>query len=186
MVGSVVEPREGFTIRLGGAVARESAMSRNTHRLVACSVFCLMLVVLAWAASGYHILKKIPIATGEGTWDFGTIDGPGRRLFLAHETQVEVLNIDTGDLISTIADTKGAHGIALAPEFKHGFISNGAIAKVTMFDMTTLEKLREIPAGTLPDTIVYEPSSKHVFSFNTRTRDATVINASDGNVVKTL
>jgi DNA-binding beta-propeller fold protein YncE len=161
-------------------------MSRHTHRFVACNVFCLVLVVLASAASGYHILKKIPIVTGEGTWDFGTIDGPGRRLFLAHETQVEVLNVDSGNLISTIPDMKGAHGIALAAEFNHGFISNGTNATVTMFDMNALKRLADIPAGNLPDTIVYDPSTKQVFSFNTVSRNATVIRASDGSVAGTI
>ena len=160
--------------------------SRNMNRFVLCGVSCLILAVLASAASGYHILKKIPIVTGEGTWDFGTIDGPGRRLFLAHETQVEVLNVDTGELISTIPDTKGAHGIALAPELNHGFISNGTSATVTMFDMHALKRLADIPAGDLPDSIVYDPSSKQVFSFNTVSRNATVIRAVDGSVAGTI
>src|SRR5690348_16608487 len=143
----------------------------------------LALVSSAAAGSGYHVLKTIPIASGEATWDFATIDEVTRRLFVAHEMQVEVLDVDTGKKLGTIPDMKGAHGIALASEFKHGFVTNGDNGTVTMFDLGGLKRLSDIPAGNLPDSIAYDPASKRVFAFNTMSRNSTVINASDGTVV---
>ena len=160
--------------------------SRSVWRYAACGIVCVMLAVQALAGSGYHILKKFPIPSGgEGTWDYATIDEDGRRLFVAHETQVEVLNADTGKLLGTIA-ARGAHAIALVPEFKHGFITNGQNATVTMFDFDTLKSLSDIPVGDLADGIAYDPFTKRVFSFNTVGRNATVINAADGTVAGTI
>ena len=146
----------------------------------------LALVSSAAAGSGYHVLKTIPIASGEATWDFGTIDESTRRLFVAHETQVEVLDVDSGKKLGTISDMKGAHGIALAPEFKHGFVTNGDNGTITMFDLNTLARATDITAGNLPDSIVYDPATRRVFAFNTMSRNSTVINASDGKVVGSI
>jgi DNA-binding beta-propeller fold protein YncE len=149
-------------------------------------LFCLLFALAADAATGYHVLKKIPIASGEATWDFGTIDESSRRLYVAHETSVEVLDVDTGKKIGSIEGMKGAHGIVLAPEFKHGFVTNGDNGTVTMFDYATFKRLADIPAGNLPDSIVYDPNSKRVFAFNTMSRNSTVIDASDGKVVGSI
>jgi len=154
-------------------------------RLVVVPLFAA-LAVPGWAGSSYHILKKIPLGSSEGTWDFSAIEDASRRLFITHETQVEVLNLDTGKPVATLPDTQGAHGIALAPEFKHGFVTNGNNATVTMFDLDPVKRLADIPAGNLPDSIVYDPFSKHVLSFNTVSRNATVISAADGKVVGSI
>ena len=40
--------------------------------------------------------------------------------------------------------------------------------------------------GERPDAILYEPFSKHVFTFNARSHDSTVIDAATGKVVGTI
>jgi DNA-binding beta-propeller fold protein YncE len=79
------------------------------------------------------------------------------------------------------------HGIALAPEFGRGFISNGQSGTVTIFDLKTFAKIGDdVPAGKNPDAIVYDPSSKRVFAFNGRSSDATAIDAKDGKLAGTI
>ena len=34
-----------------------------------------------------------------------------------------MLDLDTGAIVGKIANQKGVHGVAVAPEFGHGFIS---------------------------------------------------------------
>jgi DNA-binding beta-propeller fold protein YncE len=162
--------------------------SRSAWRQAAigCGIVGMVLVADAFAQSGFRILKKFPILCGEETWDYIAIDEAGRRLFLAHDTQVEVLSADTGKLLGTIADTKGAHATVLVPEFNRGFITNGDNATVTMFDLGTLKRLSEIRTGELPDSMIYDPSTKRLFSMNTVGRSSTVINAKDGSVAGTV
>ena len=146
---------------------------------------CLSLFVFA-ESSGYHLLKKIPVVNSEGTWDFATIDESARRLYVAHETQVDVFDLEKESAIGKISGAKGAHGIAIAPESGTGFITNGDGAFVTQFGLKNLEVLKTIPTGNLPDAIVYDPSSQRVFSFNTVGRNSTVIDAASAKVVATI
>jgi DNA-binding beta-propeller fold protein YncE len=105
---------------------------------------------------------------------------------LSHGTQVDVVDADSGKLVGTIPDTPGVHGIAIAPEFKHGFTSNGREDKVSMFDPSTLTLIKKIDVGKGPDGIYYDPTTKRVFTNNHGTHDITAIDAKSGDVVGTV
>ncbi len=136
--------------------------------------------------SGYHLLKKIPAGKSEGSWDFATVDGAARRLYVAHETQVDVLNIDDDTVVGKIPDTEGAHGIAIAPESGRGFVTNGDGGFVTVFELKTLKTVGKVPAGKLPDSIVYDQATRRIFAFNTMSRNATAIDAATQKVAGTI
>jgi len=148
---------------------------------------CLLLAVaLAPAAdSGYHVVHTYTLG-GEGGWDYLTLDGSSRRLFISRATHVIVLNADSGKVVGDIPDTPGVHGIALAPELGRGFISNGREGTVSIFDLQTLKLISKVKAGENPDAILYDPVSKRAFAFNGRSQDATVIAADKGNVIGTI
>ena len=137
------------------------------------------------SGTGYKLETRYPVP-GNGGFDYVTIDSDARRLYLSHGTQVDVVDADNGKLIGTIADTPGVHGIALAPEFKHGFTSNGRENKVSMFDPTTLQLINKIDVGKGPDAIYYDPRTKRVFTNNHGTHDITAIDAKTGQVIGTV
>jgi DNA-binding beta-propeller fold protein YncE len=137
------------------------------------------------AATGYKILTRYPVP-GAGGWDYIAIDPPARRLYVSHQTQVDVLDADTGKLVGTIPDTPGVHGVALAPELHHGFTSNGREDKVSMFDPATLQLIRKIDVGKGPDGIYYHFASHRVFTNNHGSHDVTAIDAFSGQVVGTV
>ena len=133
-------------------------------------------------ASGYHLVKTIPIG-GEGLWDYCIVDSAARRVYISHFTHVVVLNADTGAVVGDIPDTQGVHGIALAPALGLGFTSNGHANTVTVFDLKSLKAVRTVETGgENPDAIFYEPATKQVFTFNGRTKNATAIEAETGKV----
>jgi DNA-binding beta-propeller fold protein YncE len=136
-------------------------------------------------ASGYHLLKKIPLG-GEGFWDYITFDPATRRLYISRGTRVVVLEVDSGKTVGEIPNTDGVHGIALVPEFNRGFTSNGRAGTVTIFDLKTLKVIGSAQAGNNPDAIIYDPSSKRVFAMNGRSKNATAIDAATGNVAGTI
>src|SRR5437868_1037235 len=137
------------------------------------------------SGAGYKVETRYSVP-GNGGFDYVTIDSAARRLYLSHGTQVDVIDPDNGKLIGTIADTPGVHGVALAPEFKHGFTSNGRENKVSMFDTTTLQLINKIDVGKGPDGIYYDPGTKRVFTNNHGTHDITAIDAKTGQVVGTV
>ena len=150
-------------------------------------VVLVLLTALANPAQGadYRILKEIPIG-GAGGYDYLTVDPAARRLYVSHGTKAVVVDLEKGAVVGEIADTPGIHGIALAPELKRGFTSNGREAKVTMFDLDTLKTLSKIETGPNPDAILYEPSQQEVYAFNGRGNSASVIDAKSGKVVTTI
>ena len=155
-------------------------------RTLATSVLLLVASAAAAAApEGYHLLRTIPVP-GDGGWDYLIVDEAARRLYVSHGTQVEVLDADSGEIKGKIADTKGVHGIALAPDLGRGFTSNGQAATVTIFDLKTLKTLGQVPTGKNPDAIIYDPASRRVFAFNGGSASVTVIDAAAGTVAGTL
>lgn len=137
------------------------------------------------AGPGYKFLKEISVG-GDGGWDYLSIDAAGRRLFVSHATKVVVIDIDKDAVVGEITDTPGVHGIAIAPELKKCFVSNGREAKVSMVDLETLKTLSKIDTGPNPDAIIYEPGQQEVYAFNGRGNSATVIDAKSGKVVTTI
>jgi len=141
--------------------------------------------ISAWAADSYQITKKIPIP-GQGSWDYLTVDGGARRLYVSHGTEVEVLDLDSGAIVGKIENTQGVHGIAIAPDLGRGFVSDGQSSTVTIFDLKTLKMIADVPTGKKPDAIIYDPATSRVFAFNGGSNSATVIEAKDGKVAGTI
>lgn len=138
----------------------------------------------AFAADGFRITRKIPIA-GQGGWDYLAVDDAARRLYVSHGTKVEILNLDSGELLGSIP-TVGVHGIALAPELGRGFISDGKASKVLAFDLKSMRVLQEIASPKGPDAILYDAATSRVFAFNGESNSATVIDAATGKVAGTI
>jgi DNA-binding beta-propeller fold protein YncE len=161
-------------------------MKRFMLSKIAGTLVTLLLVTSSLtAASGYHVVKTYKLG-GEGGWDYLTFDQASRHLYLSRATHVAVIDADSGKLVGDIPDTPGVHGIALAPEFGRGFVSNGREGTVTIFDLNSLKAVGKIAVGQNPDAILYDPASKRVFTFNGRSNDATAIDAAKGVVVGTI
>src|SRR5438477_9890750 len=122
------------------------------------------------AETGYKVQTRYPVP-GDGGFDYVTVDSAARRVYLSHGTQVDVVDADNGKVVGTIPDTPGVHGVAIAPEFKHGFTSNGRENKVSMFDPATLQLIKKIDVGQGPDGIYYDPATKRVFTDNHGSHD---------------
>jgi YVTN family beta-propeller protein len=156
-------------------------------RTLAASLLIFVTGAAAAAAEkeGYRLLKTVPVP-GDGGWDYLIVDDAARRVYISHGNQVDVLDADSYELKGTIPDTKGVHGIALAPDVGRGFISNGRADNVTVFDLKTLKSVGEVKTGKNPDAIIYDPASKRVFAFNGRSDSATVIDAAEGKEAGTI
>ncbi|HKA36219.1 MAG TPA: YncE family protein [Thermoanaerobaculia bacterium] len=138
------------------------------------------------STAGYRLLHKIPVG-GEGGWDYLTLDGAARRLYVSRGTRVIVLDPDTEKTVGEIANTQGVHGVAIAPESHRGFTSNGRSSTVTIFDTATLSVVSEVKVtGENPDAILYDPASKRVFTFNGRGKNATALESASGAVAGTI
>ncbi len=143
-------------------------------------------VYAAPPGSGYHLLRKLPVG-GDGAWDYLTVDPEAKRIYLSRSMHVMVVDEEKGTVVGDIPDTKGVHGIALANDLGRGYTSNGQANTVTVFEIATLKTLSTIKTtGENPDSILYDPATKRVFTFNGRSANATAIDATSGDVVGTV
>jgi DNA-binding beta-propeller fold protein YncE len=156
---------------------------------IATFVLTLMLVLLPGspvAASAaqrpdYKLDKKVTLG-GEGGWDYFEVDPGTGHIFIPRGTHVLVVD-DKGKQVADIAGTKGAHAIVFAPELKEAFLSTDG--SISIVDMAALKIREEIKLQDKdPDAIVYDPSTKRVFTFNGGgTKDATAIDGVSGKVL---
>jgi hypothetical protein len=133
------------------------------------------------SASGYHVIKTVSVPGDEG-WDYVYVDSDARRVYISHGSHTVVMNADTYAIEGDIPDTQGVHGIAIASDLGRGFTSNGRANTVTIFDSKTLKTIGTVKTDANPDAIIYDRSSKRVFTFNGRGKNSTAINAADGSV----
>jgi len=150
-------------------------------------IFVLLLFVLPGnlfpQSSGYKVVNKILIG-GENRWDYLSIDTVMHRLFIAHMSKVDVVDLNNGKLVGEINDLNGVHGVVFAYEYGKGFISNGRDNSVTVFNLKTLKKIGNIKVPAKgPDAIVYDPFTKRVFTFNGDSKNATAIDAKTDKVI---
>jgi DNA-binding beta-propeller fold protein YncE len=135
--------------------------------------------------AAYHITATFP-GKGSGGYDYLTVDSASEKLYVSHGEQVNVLNKETGDSLGVIKTEKDVHGIALVHALGKGYISNGTLNKVLVFDLATDKILRYVPTGKFADGIFYDDFSKKVITCNGMSKNMTVIDPTTDTVVATI
>jgi YVTN family beta-propeller protein len=139
----------------------------------------------ASAQQPYRVLDHWKVG-GTGGWDYLVADSAAHRLYVTHNSKVEVLDSETGKLLAEIAGLRGTHGVALDDAGQFGYISDGGANAVIVFDRRSLATVASIPAGTNPDGITFEPVTKTVWAFNGRSNNVTVIDTARRSVIATI
>jgi DNA-binding beta-propeller fold protein YncE len=160
----------------------ELAMRRNGTTKLLTLIFALTVssaiptIAQVSGTQAAQTIHKLNLG-GDGRWDYLVVDPDAKRLYIARSTRFMVVNTETGDLVGEIADTPGAHGVALAPDLGIGFTSNGLENRASVFDLKTLKVTKKIETGQNPDAILYHTPTHSVFAFNGQSHSATVIDA---------
>jgi len=155
--------------------------------LATAALLCVLLAGARPSAAQkpYHVIDRWKLG-GEGGWDYLIADSAAHRLYLTRGAHVDVVDTETGKLAGSITGLKGTHGVALDPDGKVGYISDGGANAVVVFDRATLATIATIAVGTNPDAIIFEPATKTVWTFNGRSNNASVIDAATRKVVATI
>jgi DNA-binding beta-propeller fold protein YncE len=145
----------------------------------------LLSIVTAAAAQNYHVANQWKLG-GQGGWDYLLSDDAAHRLYITHNSRVEVVDSTTGKSIGAVTGLKSTHGVALNPDGKIGYASDGAGNAIVVFNRTDLSVVATVPAGTNPDGITFEPKTKTVWAFNGRSKDSSVLDASSNKIIATI
>ncbi|HWE49958.1 MAG TPA: hypothetical protein VG273_09225 [Bryobacteraceae bacterium] len=174
---------------------------RKTWFLPAVAAALLASIGLAQQAGPFKVLKTAKVG-GEGGWDYIYADAAGRRLYIprgatrevpatdgrpavpAAPLRLTIFNLDTLEPAGTIEGI-GGNGTAVDPKSGHGFTSDHP--QVSMFDTKTKALIKHIDVGKArPDGIYFDPFNQRVYVFSHPTKDATVIDTKNGDVLGTV
>ena len=137
----------------------------------------------AVAQKPYQVLEHWTVG-GAGGWDYLFADSSAHLLYLSHGAQVDVVDTATGKVAGKVKGLGRTHGIVV--EGKYGYITDSGTNAVVVFDRKTFAVVKTIAAGTGPDGEAFEPVTKTVWSFNGRSKDATVVDTATNAVVGTV
>jgi DNA-binding beta-propeller fold protein YncE len=148
------------------------------------AILLVAFVLLSNAASNtsdYTLVQKITLG-GEGGWDYFDVDPTTGHVFIPRGEHI--LGVDSsGKQLADVGKAHDTHAIVFAPELKSAFLS--AEGSVDVLDTEKMQVVRRIDlSGKDPDAILYDASTKRVFTFNGGgTKDATAIDTSTDKVV---
>ncbi len=109
-------------------------------------------------------IRKTWVIGGVGNWDYLTIDPAAQRLYIAHGAAVQVVDIDSGQLVAQISGFKEAHSIALDDTGSYAYVSDGQADAVRVVDRQRFEIESTIPIHCSPRSVAFERGSQLVFA----------------------
>lgn len=113
------------------------------------------------------VIKNAWFIGGAGPWDYLTMDAAARRLYIAHGTRVQVVDVETGALAGQITGIRQAHAIALDASGEFGYISDGPANEVKVFDRRSLQVVAAIATGSTPRALVLDAQTGLLFAICT-------------------
>jgi len=106
--------------------------------LLACSTLAAQTVPLATDLPSHpFFIRTTWYIGGAGNWDYLTMDAQAGRLYIAHGTAVQAVDVDSGKLVGEIDGFYEARQVALDDTGQFGFVSDGGQGKVAVFDRQT-------------------------------------------------
>jgi DNA-binding beta-propeller fold protein YncE len=160
----------------------------SKHLLVLLTALC----AASLAAPGVGLAQTFKVEKfdikGDGGTDYVTVESATGRVFVSRSTHMMVLEGATGKVLGDIPNTPGVHGAGIVTKAGHGFTTNSGDQTVTMFDLKTLEVIRQIKVGPGLDGIMYdEPDDKVILTNHSRPIGTlTAIDPKTGDIVATV
>lgn len=158
----------------------------NKTPVLVCAAALILTGFAAHAASGYHLIKTIPIQ-GDWTWDYIGMDSAHRHVLVSDGPELEILNADTyridGKIVAPDVDfsrpetlaVMDVRGGAAAEDIGRGFVPNSHDGSVSIFDLNTLKVVATVKVGANPDGYLYDPATQRGFTFSNRIKGAVAI-----------
>jgi DNA-binding beta-propeller fold protein YncE len=97
-----------------------------------------------------------------------------------------VIDPASGQLLAEIPGLNGAHGVAFSYATGKGFATSGRDSSVVVFDLKTLQVLGRTQAAVDADAVLFDPATRHIFTFNGDAASSSVIDAASGKNIGTI
>jgi YVTN family beta-propeller protein len=136
----------------------------------------------------FHVKTQWNVG-GKGGWGYLCLDNSTHQLYIPRTDHVMVVDTLTGKVSGEVEGMTSARDIALDDSGKYGYVTDvtdGTAGFVRVFDRSTLKVVTSVPTGLIPFAIIFDPTTRSVFVFNSRGRSATVIDSATNQVTATI
>jgi DNA-binding beta-propeller fold protein YncE len=140
------------------------------------------------AAGGLPVrpVRDIPLGGRSPRFDYQSVDAEHRALYVAHQGDGVVLEIDLANdrVAHVFRGFAGVHGVLVAPRIDRLYASAQALHELVVIDTRTHRVIARHPAGRVPDGIAYDPEQQEVFVSDERPDGAlTAADARTGRIL---
>src|SRR5439155_2650948 len=129
--------------------------------------------------------REIPLEGGSA-FDRMAIDPDAGRLYVAHASKVDVVDVAKSERLGVVDGVDRAHGVVVLPELKRGFASAGKKNRLEVFDLATWKTTKEVLTGDDPDAVLYVSATKEVWALNAKSGNVTCVDSSSLEVKATI
>ena len=139
--------------------------------------------ILAWwagppaaAAQRYRLIAELTLGS-PSHWNYIHYEPRARRVYVAHGTEITVVDARKDRVVGRIDGIADSHGIVAVPALGRGYADDGITGKVTVFQLSSLKPIGQIPADRGSDGEAYDTSRNLLVVVNGHARDASLIDA---------
>jgi DNA-binding beta-propeller fold protein YncE len=136
-------------------------------------------------SAGFKKEKELTLP-GPPSCDYLFVDPAAKRLYLAHGTAIDVIDLAKVEKSGEVPGVTGAHGATVVPALKRGFATAGRADRLIVFDLDTLKTTKEIETGKNPDAVLFVTGSNEVWTMNGRGQSVTCVDAATLEVKNTI
>lgn len=112
-----------------------------------------------------YVIRDKWVLGGAGTWDYMALDPNARQLFIAHQSAVDVVDIESGKLAGQVTGFEEARFIVLDANGQYGYVSDSRANSVVVFDRRSLREVESIPIRCAPRSMALAAQQELLFAF---------------------
>jgi YVTN family beta-propeller protein len=142
--------------------------------------------VAADSPPAYKLAMTVALGSPD-RWDYVVFDPDSDRVYVAHGSEVSVVDGQKGTVIGTIGNLPGGtHGIGISTATGTGYTDDGKAGVAVPFNLATLKTSAPIPTAPDADGIVFDPASNHMLVINGDSGSVTVIDPVKNKPITTI
>jgi len=141
---------------------------------------------LTFRSTSFCAPQLIAVAeTGPGPCKVA-MDTTGRRAFIAHDSGLTVMGMDTFAVITETQSVASGYGVAYDPDHNRIWVTQWDADRVLVLDGGTYAVLADLPAGDRPRDVAYNSANDRVYVINFGSWTVDVYNATSMTFELTL
>jgi len=132
-----------------------------------------------------HLLKELPIGDASG-WNAFSLDETTHRLYAVSASNVFVVDLNKGQVISQFTNVAGVHAFTAIPRFHRFLYLKDQEPKLNFANFDTFRTVATMKTGSRPEGLVIAPNGGMGYVLNAGDQTVTTFEPDGGDVMATI